>query len=116
MTRLEFVFLIVIIVLGFHFFNNDENKNSDLITKSSASEVKKFVKVIFKKDDNKKYDYFLGDNSDIQVGDFVEVLAHGKFSGKDELKIVQVVYISSVGEISYKATKTVVRKSNIRRW
>ena len=56
----------------------------------------------------KTYDYFLGDNFDVKVGDFVEVWATSVFSGKDELKTVKVVYISKAGEISYKATKTIL--------
>ncbi len=58
----------------------------------------------------------MGDNFDVKVGDFVEVWATSKFSGRDELKIVKVVYVSEPDEISYKATKTVVGKSELRGW
>lgn len=124
---MEFLFIIFIGIAIFYFFGSDE-KNSDSDMKLPAenknlnynvklpTETKKFVKVIFKKGDRKRYDYFLGDNDDIKVGDFVEVWAHEKFSGEDKLKIVKVVYISKPGEVSYKATKEVVRKSNYKGW
>lgn len=123
--KLEFIFIVVIIAIGVHFFGEDKNKTLETTEKKSAHvptetkkspEIKKFVRVIFKKGDSKKYDYFLGDNYDIKVGDFVEVWATSRFSGRDKLKIVKVVYISEAGEISYKATKTVVRKSDTRGW
>ena len=123
---LEFIFVVGVIALGFYFFDSSDEKNSELKQtevkniptdfKPVQTEAKKFVKVIFKKGDRKRYDYFLGDNFDIKVGDFVEVWAYSKFSGSEKLKVVKVVYISEPGEISYKATKTVVGKAERQKW
>ena len=115
---MEVIIFLLIVAVAVYIFNFNDNKNLEQKKeiKNFQPAPKKFVKVIFKQGDVKQYDYFLGDNFDIQVGDFVEVIAHGKFSGKDELKIVQVVYISKPGEISYKATKTVIKKSQYRKW
>ena len=116
--------IILLIIAGaVYIFSSSGEKNFE----SKKTEVKnfpeefkpapkKFVRVIFKKGDRKRYDYFLGDNFDIEVGDFVEVWATSKFTGRDELKIVKVVYISEADEFSDKATKTGVRKSNVRGW
>lgn len=62
--------------------------------------AKTFVQVIFKKNGKKRYDYYLGDNYDVRVGDFVEVYAYDKWSRKSRLRIAKVLYISSPGETS----------------
>lgn len=120
-----FIIFLVVAVAVYIFSSNDEKKSepkkieaknfpSDF--KTTPPEPKTFVRVIFKKGSRKRYEYFLGDNFDVKVGDFVEVWATSKFSGRDELKIVKVVYVSETDEISYKATKTVVGKSELRGW
>ena len=77
---------------------------------------KRFVSVIFKKGDKKRYDYFLGDNYDVNVDDFVVVPVHDKFSGRNTIKIARVKYVSAPGEVSYKAKSTVIRKADYRKW
>ena len=76
----------------------------------------RFVRVIFNKDDKKQYEYILGDNYDVDVGDFVEVHRRSKFSGRNEIKIAQVVYISGTGETSNKAKSTVIGKVDKKDW
>ena len=119
------IILFVIAVAVYIFSSNDEKNSESKKTevknfpeefKPAPPESKKFVRVIFKKGDRKRYDYFLGDNFDVKVGDFVEVLATSKFTGMTEKKIVKVVYISKADEFSYKATKTVIKKSDVRGW
>ena len=76
-----------------------------------------FVKVIFNKYDRKCYDYFLGDNYDVQVGDFVDVYAHDKFNHNIlTRKVVQIVYISKPGEISKKANSKILCKAVNPAW
>ena len=120
-----FIIFLVIAVAVYIFSSNDEKKSESKKIevknfpndfKPTPPESKKFVRVIFKKGSRKRYDYFLGDNFDVKVGDFVEVWATSKFTGQNELKIVKVVYISEPDEISYKATKTVVGKSERKGW
>ncbi len=84
------------------------------VQKSSGS--KKFCQVIFKKHSKKRYDYFLGKNNDIKVGDFVEVWATDKYSGKSKWKVVKVVYISKPGEISSYAESTIIKKAAYPKW
>lgn len=79
-------------------------------------EAQRFVQVIFKKNGKKRYDYYLGDNHDIKVGDFVEVWANNKRSGKSEWKVVKVVYVSKPGEVSSKANSTIIRKAAYPKW
>lgn len=76
----------------------------------------RFVQVIFKKGDRKRYDYFLGDNYDVRVNDFVMVPVHDKFSGNNTIKIARVKYISAPGEVSRKAKSTVIRKADYPKW
>ena len=76
----------------------------------------RFVSVIFKKGDKRRYDYFLGNNYDIKVDDFVVVPVHDKFSDRNTIKIAKVKYISAPGEISRKAKSTVIRKADYRKW
>ena len=75
-----------------------------------------FVSVIFKKHDQKYYDYFLGDNHDIKIGDFVEVYFNNKISGKTERRIANVIYISKPGEISEYARSKIKGKANRPKW
>ena len=80
------------------------------------SNEKRFVQVIFKKNSKRRYDYFLGENYDIKVGDFVVVWVHDKFSGENKWKIAKVLYISSPNEVSDKATSTVIKKADRPKW
>lgn len=75
-----------------------------------------FVRVIFKKTSKKRYDYFLGENYDVQVGDFVVVYVNDKFSGETKWKIAQIVYISKPGEVSKHASSTVIKKADYPKW
>ena len=83
---------------------------------SSAVDNKAFVQVIFKKDSKKRYDYLLGKNYDVKVGDFVEVYASGVDNGKPKWAVAEVVYISSPGETSDYAKSAIKRKSNHKKW
>ena len=75
-----------------------------------------FVRVIFKAGDEKYYDYFVGDNQDVQVGDFVEVYFNNKASGKVERRTAKVIYVSEPGEVSDYARSNIKRKSNRNKW
>ena len=75
-----------------------------------------FVSVIFKEHDQKYYDYFLGDNHDVKIGDFVEVYFNNKISGKTERRIAKVVYISKPGEISDYARSKIKGKADRPKW
>ena len=75
-----------------------------------------FVQVIFNKDSKKCYDYFLGKNYDVHVGDFVEVYVNNTDNGKPEWAVAKVVYISSPGETSEYAKSAIKRKSDYRKW
>lgn len=84
--------------------------NNPQLTLSS----KTFVQVIFKKHGKKRFDYFLGENYDIRVGDFVVV--HVNNSGKTTWKIAKVVYISKPGEISNHAQSEIIKKADYPKW
>lgn len=75
-----------------------------------------FVSVIFKEHDQKYYDYFLGNNRDVRIGDFVEVYFSNKISGKTERRIAKVVYISKPGEISEYARSEIKGKADRPKW
>ena len=75
-----------------------------------------FVSVIFKRGDRKSYDYFLGNNYNVRVGDFVIVYARDKKSKTAERKIAQVVFISSFGDVSPYARSEIVGTSSYRGW
>ena len=75
---------------------------------------KRFVQVIFKKHAKKRFDYFLGENYDIRVGDFVVV--HVNNSGRATWKIAKVVYISKQGEISNHAKSKIIKKADYPKW
>lgn len=75
-----------------------------------------FVRVIFKKNDTKYYDYLLGDNRDVKIGDFVEVYFNNKISGKTESHVAKVIYISKPGEISEYARSKIKRKAARPKW
>lgn len=82
----------------------------------SPVDEKTFVSVIFKENDRKFYDYFVGKNQDINVGDFVEVYFTNKDSGKVERRAAQVVYISKPGEVSDFARSVIKCKSDRNKW
>lgn len=77
---------------------------------------KRFVQVIFKPDAENYYDYFLGNNTDIQVGDFVEVYANDTDNGKPSWTVAQVIYISEPGEVSKFAKSKIKRKHDNHIW
>ena len=77
--------------------------------------AKRFVKVIFTPESKKCYDYLLGDNQDVNVGDFVEVYVSTD-NGKSEVAVAQVVYISEPGEVSKFAKSKIKRKSKHNKW
>ena len=70
-----------------------------------------FVQVIFSQYDVRRYDYLLGDNYDIRVGDFVKV-----WTKKGVCKIVQVVYVSRPGEVSKKAKSPISGRADYPKW
>ena len=76
----------------------------------------RFVSVIFKKGDRKRYDYFLGNLTNVNIDDFVVVPVHDKFTDKNTIKVARVKYVSSPGEVSAKAKSTVLRKADRRMW
>lgn len=80
------------------------------------SDENTFVRVIFKKNDKKYYDYLLGKVDGVQIGDFVEVYFNNKLSGKPERRIAKVIYISKPGEISEYARSAIKRKVNYSKW
>lgn len=85
------------------------------LTKTQPSlSIKRFVQVIFKKRGKKRFDYLLGDNYDIKIGDFVVV--HVNISGKTTWKIAKVVYISLPGEVSPYAKSAVIKKADYPKW
>lgn len=85
-------------------------------TAPPAVDKNTFVRVIFRKDDTKYYDYLLGNVSDVHVGDFVEVYFSSKRSGEPEHTVAKVIYISEPGEVSEFAKSKIKRKSNRRKW
>ena len=78
--------------------------------------AKTFVQVIFKKNSKRRYDYYLGDNYDVRVGDFVEVYAYDKWAGKSRLKIAKVLYISAPGQTSAYANTVIEGKTVQPKW
>lgn len=76
----------------------------------------RFVSVIFRKGARKRYDYFIGENHDLKVGDFVVVPVYENNPYKFDLKIVKVKYVSEYGEISTRAYSTVIGKIDKRMW
>ena len=75
-----------------------------------------FVSVIFKERDQKYYDYLLGNNPDVKIGDFVEVYFNNKLSGKPERRVAKVVYVSKPGEISEYAKSKIKKKADRPKW
>ena len=128
--------------LGFFIYLTDKNKNEILLLKNELREkeieisrlrdelrkkdaevvnppkkpkIKRFVSVIFHKDDSKRYDYFVG-NNDVQVGDFVEVYIRDKNYGKPKRTIAKVVYLSEPGEESKHAKSAIKCKAARNKW
>ena len=78
-----------------------------------------FVRVIFRRDADKYYDYLLGNVNDVHVGDFVEVYVSKKSDneyGSPQLLVAQIIYISAPGEISEYAKSKIRRKSRRQKW
>lgn len=92
----------------------DELRENKAVVESPK--VKRFVSVIFRKDDDKCYDYFIGNNQNIQVGDFVEVYIRDKDHGKPKRTIAKVVYLSEPDEISDFARSKIKRKADRNKW
>ena len=82
----------------------------------SPSADKRFVKVIFTPDSKKCYDYLLGNNRDIKIGDFVEVYVNDKERGKPTWSVAKVVYISKTGEFSEHAKSKIKKKTDRPKW
>ena len=83
--------------------------------KSKSKVAKRFVKVIFRKDSAKSYDYFVSD-FEVKVGDFVVVHISDKETGKPKLRAAQIVYISEPGEISQYANSKIFKKATKNKW
>ena len=136
---MEIIIAVLLCVVGFltYLFNKqreeilflkDEiyrlhNKKTDVVESLSTqtqtpfvSDENTFVRVIFKKNDTKYYDYLLGDNRDVKIGDFVEVYFNNKLSGKTESHVAKVIYISKPGEISEYARSKIKRKADRPTW
>lgn len=92
------------------------SQNSNDTPVSPPVDENTFVSVIFKENDQKYYDYFLGNNHDVKLGDFVEVYFNNKISGKTERRVAKVVYISNPGEVSEYARSKIKGKSNRHKW
>lgn len=91
-----------------------DSKSQPQPVKKSSSK-KRFVKVIFKKDAPKSYDYFIGD-FEVKVGDFVVVHISDKSSGKIKLRAAQIIYISAPGEVSQYANSKIFKKAAKNKW
>lgn len=91
-----------------------DSKSQPQPVKKSSSK-KRFVKVIFKKDAGKSYDYFIGD-FEVKVGDFVVVHISDKDTGKVKLRAAQIVYISAPGEVSQYANSKIFKKAAKNKW
>ena len=93
----------------------DSKSQPQPVKKSKFNSKKIFVKVIFKKDAAKSYDYFIGD-FEVKVGDFVVVHISDKSSGKVKLISAQIVYISAPGEVSQYANSKIFKKAAKNKW
>ncbi|MBR2519028.1 MAG: hypothetical protein IKE46_04485 [Selenomonadaceae bacterium] len=132
---LEVILAVLLCALGFFLYLTDRNNHeifclkqalrdkeleietlrSKLAAFQKSPKKKRFVSVIFRKDDTKAYDYFVG-NNDVQVGDFVEVYIKDKNHGKPKQTTAEVVYLSEPGEESKHAKSAIKRKSNRNKW
>lgn len=128
---MEIILAALLCVIGFLIYLLNKSKdeifslkieiNRLRAQKSSAKiqspiDNKRFVQMIFKPDAKNSYDYLLGNNPDVQVGDFVEVYVADKDGGKPNWSIAQVIYISEPGEVSEYAKSKIKRKSNRPKW
>lgn len=91
-------------------------KFSSADNKSTSQSEKRFIQVIFTPNSKKRYDYLLGNNHDVRVGDFVEVFVSDSEMGKPKRSVAQVVYISEPGEVSEYAKSKIKRKSDYKKW
>ena len=91
-------------------------KFSSADNKSTSQSEKRFIQVIFTPNSKKRYDYLLGDNHDVKIGDFVEVYFNNKISGRTECRIAKVIYISEPGEVSEYDKSKIKRKSDYKKW
>ena len=132
---LEVILAVLLCALGFFIYLTDRNNHEIFCLKQAlrdkeleietlrkkidafqkSPKKKRFVSVIFRKDDTKAYDYFVG-NNDVQVGDFVEVYIKDKNHGKPKQTTAEVVYLSEPGEESKHAKSAIKRKSNRNKW
>ena len=119
------VFLLCALCISIYFTNKYKDEVARLKEKLreqetlSASRIeqtfpttRKFVSVSFKEGDTQVYDYLIGDNYDLKVGDLVEVPFRSKYSGANEVKVATVKYVSVPGEQSNYAKSNVIRKIN----
>lgn len=99
-----------------------EYARSEVIKKINSSSNfnsqpnERFVSVIFRKGARKRYDYFIGENHDLKVGDFVVVPVYENVPSKFDLKIVKIKYVSEYGETSKRAYSTVIGKIDKHTW
>lgn len=93
-------------------------KQIDNSTAPPVTDENTFVRVIFKRNADRYYDYLLGDVNDVHVGDFVEVYASNKFDDEpgSQRLAAQIIYISEPGEVSEYAKSKIKRKSTRRKW
>ena len=132
---LEVILAVLLCALGFFIYLTDRNKHEIFCLKQAlrdkeleietlrnklyafqkSPKVKRFVSVIFQKNDSKSYDYFVG-NNDVQVGDFVEVYIKDKNHGKPKQTIAKVIYLSEPGEESKHAKSEIKCKANRDKW
>lgn len=128
---MEVILAALLCVIGFLIYLLNKSKDeifslkteiNRLRTQKNSAEIqppikdKTFVQVIFTPDSKNHYDYLLGNNPDVQVGDFVEVYVADKDGGKPNWSIAQVIYISEPGEVSEFAKSKIKRKSNRPKW
>lgn len=129
---MEIILAALLCVIGFlvYLLNKSKDEIFNLKTeinrlraqKSPAEQIqpqikdRRFVQVIFTPDAKNSYDYLLGNNPDVQVGDFVEVYVADKDGGKPNWSVAQVIYISEPGEKSEYAKSKIKRKSNRPKW
>ena len=83
---------------------NLESIQAPLPFSPTSTKTERFVQVIFQKYSHVRYDYLLGDNPDVKVGDHVKVWANGR---KTRAKVLK---ISSPDEVSPYAKTPIIEK------
>ncbi len=106
---LLFCMLGLFIYIAYKKDSEVESLKEKIRTQTNVTFTGNFVSVSFKESDFQVYDYFIGDN-DLKVGDRVEVPFRDKITGKKNVKVATVKYVSQVGERSNYAKSNVIRK------